>query len=644
MGGVRRLLTWGLVLAASGAHAFYLDKGRNFDVRLRTYSQIGIMTERSEEDMTVPVGIYRRRIPSNAKPWTPGDIGQNRFFYNPEFDARLTDWTHWLGNPDEVKFRFAWWGFYDGLYDYTPGPFGDNMRAMRGRFAQTSNYETESFTFSDERKRPRRIYASRNRINELYLDYTKGPVFLRVGRQSISWGESDSIALHDVQNPFDLTMAAPGLFQDTEEARIPLYTVRSTLKLIESWKFLSSAFVDAYLVPGPIDTTVPINPITAGGISPFVPQQADPQVIIGGQRIPYPRDGVSRVAALHANTVDELPKNTWSNSRWGVRLAGILFGDYTTQVWFYRTFNQQPVPQIISPGAPARAYRTDDPLDPTQIDDRGFRTPTCNGFDAATGAAGRTPAGRPCVQALPQVQLLRRRLESVVGVATSWYSQPLNGIVRAQAQFFNDELAFLPKQNLNPRVVVPPLPNLPKVAPNRATTADYLRWVIAYDRFFFFRPLNPTNAFTAILSYNSEFNLSEKTGRDYRWPNTKPGKPSGGASNGPVKGIENCAPGKARNNPLCIRVNPNDFYDRYQYEGFFQAALQTDYMFGKLQPRVTMILDVSGVYAFVPSLQYRVNDSFLLGASWVVVEGRRAGIGTFRASDMVQVRATVQLN
>jgi hypothetical protein len=514
------------VLAASGAHAYYLDKGRDFDVRLRTYSQIGIMTERSEEDMTVPVGIDRTRIPTKAQPWNPGDVGQNRFFYNPEFDAQLTGWTQWMGRPDEVKFRFAWWGFYDGLYDYTPGPFGDNMRAMQGRFAQTDDYETESFTFSDERKRPRRIYASRNRINELYLDYTKGPVFLRVGRQSISWGESDSVALHDIQNPFDLTQAAPGLFVDTEEARIPLYTLRSTIKLFDDWRFLSSTFVDAYLVPGPIDTTVPINPITAGGISPFVPQQADPQAIIGNQKIPYPDLFGPNQAALHANTVDELPKNTWSNSRWGVRLAGILFGDYTTQAWFYRTFNQQPVPMIISPGSPARAVRENDPLAPTLIDNCGFRTPICNGIDKATGTPGRTPAGRPCNLALPQVQLLRRRLESVVGVATSWFSEPLNGIIRAQAQFFNDELAFLPKQNLNPRVAVPPLPGLPK-ASNHVTTADYVRWVIAYDRFFFFRPLNPTNSFTLITSFNSEFNLSEKGGRDYRWPNTKllPGRP-----------------------------------------------------------------------------------------------------------------------
>jgi hypothetical protein len=626
------------------AAAYFLDAARNFDVRLRAYAQMGILTTSSEKDLTTPIGIYRTRIPTRIQGWQPGNVGQQRNFYNPEFDARLTDFMQWAGKPDEVKFRFAWWGFYDGLYDYGTGPWDNNLRVMQGRFSQSANHNAQSFTFQDQNKRPRRIYASRNRINELYMDYTKGPAFFRIGRQSISWGESDSIALHDIQNPFDLTLGAPGFFQDTEEARIPLYTARGTFKLIDNWKFLSSAFVDAYLVPGPIDTTVPINPIVAG-ISPFNPQQADPQWIIGDQKIPYPVLFGGNAAALHSSVVDELPENNWGNSRWGVRLAGILFGDYTTQVWFYRTFNQAPMPQIIGPGIVERATKENNPLAPTQIDNRGWRTPVCNGVNVETGAPGVTPAGRRCNLAFPNVTLLRRRLESVVGVASSWYSEPLNGIIRAQAQFFDNELAFLPKKNLNPRVQLPAAV-IGKEVKTSAPTADYLRWVIAYDRFFFFRPLNPTNSFVLVSSFNSEFNLSEKGGRDYRWPNTKPDRPAGGAAIGAIPGNAGCPGGaETRNNPLCVRVNPHSFEDRYQYEAFFQFALQSDYMHGRLSPRVVAILDISGIYAFAPSLNYRVNDNLLLGATWLTISGkRRAGLGTFRSSDMVQVRMTFQIN
>src|SRR5262245_15073501 len=333
--------------------AFYLDSGRNFDVRLRAYSQLGIMTQDSSTTGCVPVKLLDGTVlPIDPRtcppPYSAGDLGQNRNFYNPEFDAKLTDYTKGAADvpglqliaPDELKFRFAWWGFYDGLYDYLSPVWPAHVRngandrfapAQFGitRFSQTSNIN-RSYTFTDQNKNPRKIYGTRNRINELYLDYTKGPVFLRVGRQAISWGESDSIALLDVQNPFDLTLGAPGFFQDVDEARIPLYTVRSTVKLVDNWKCLSSFFLDTYPVPGPIETTVPIDPIT-GGVSPFSPDVGDPQQQAVGQVIPGPTGKPPRT--VHVSTVSLQPVNNWGNSRWGARLTGVIFRDYTVQGW-----------------------------------------------------------------------------------------------------------------------------------------------------------------------------------------------------------------------------------------------------------------------------------------------------------------------
>src|SRR5207249_6130309 len=135
-----------------------------------------------------------------------GDLAQHRNFYNPEFDARLTDYLHWTDNvpgfsllsPDDFKFRFAWWGFYDGLYDYLDPEWNDARKAYKARFAESDKVNKDSLVFNDQNKNPRHVYASRNRINELYLDYSKGRVFIRAGRQAISWGESDDIALLDV--------------------------------------------------------------------------------------------------------------------------------------------------------------------------------------------------------------------------------------------------------------------------------------------------------------------------------------------------------------------------------------------------------------------------------------------------------------
>jgi len=631
-------LALGLVLGAgSTVHAYFLDKGRNFDVRLRAYTQLGVMMEDASQDGDEPQ-------------YDAGDLAQHRNFYNPEFDAKLADYTRWMANvpglsllaPDDFRFRFAWWGFYDGVYDYLNPEWNENRQNVKTRFSQSDRPYAESFRFNDENKNPRHIYASRNRINEMYLDYTKGRVFVRVGRQGISWGESDSIALLDVQNPFDLTLGAPGVFQDVDEARIPLWTLRSTVKLIDNWKWLSSLFADMYLVPGPIDTTVPINPLQ-GGVSPFGPDVGDPQAQLEGQVLPSAKGPVR----LHLNLVDRLPHNDWGNSRWGARLTGVLFRDYTVQAWFFRTFNQAPVPILASPGS--LQLNADGKVAPTLIDDRGFRTPVCNGIDSATGI-GRTPSGRACSRSFAVVNVLDRRLESVVGLAATWYNQYLNGIIRTEAEYFIDELAFIPEKNLNARAQLPDA--VVKViggTPVRTSIpkADYLRFILGYDRFFFFRPLNPSNSFVLSMAFNGSLNLDELRGTDFRNPNPKPGKPQ--AEIGVVPGVALCKNPKALSPALqqfCV-VTPNEnFEDQYAFEGFLQTALQTDYMHGRLQPRLVIITDLSGIFMVSPTATYRITDNFLATMTYIMIASptRESGLATFRDHDMLQMRLTYQLN
>ncbi len=625
-----------VLVCAPSSWGYYLDSARRFDVRLRGYAQLGILTESSETkgcptkaDLarvnaltgTAKQQAYAQLYTTCPPNYSAGDLGQERNFYNPEFDANLTDFMGWSG-ADDFKFRFAWWGFYDGLYDYLNGPWDEHRRQYLARFSQSDDPALQSKFFNDENKNPRKIYASRNRINELYLDYTHGPLFVRVGRQAISWGESDTIALLDVSNPFDLTLGAPGLFQDVDEARIPLWTLRSTIKVLDSWKDISSVFLDMYMVPGPIDTTVPINPITAG-ISPFNPDQSDPQLNIIAQ---------GQSSTLQTVVVDKLPKNDWSNTRWGARLAGVFMRDYTVQGWFFRTFNQAPSPLLVNQSG--IGLTTKDPPQTTQVDNRGFRTPVCRN--------GVTPAGRRCGNKAPVVTILDRRLENVVGISATWFSQPVNGILKTEIEYFNNEQAFIPTQNLNPRVQIPGSLRRAigdnKSYSNSVAMADYVRWVVGYDRNFFFRPLNPSNSFILVAAYNSSFNLTEKGGKDFRYPNTKPGHPNTRII--PRKGWNCSIPA------LCIGIDPHDYEDAYQYEGFLQATVRTDYMHGKLEPGLTFIADISGMFTVNPSISYRLSDNVLLGANYIAIQttGRKAGIGTFRAHDMLQLRMTLQLN
>ena len=173
----------------------------------------------------------------------------------------------------------------------------------------------------------------------------------------------------------------------------------------------------------------PTNPITAG-VSPFNPDVADPQFNIAAQG--------AVAAGFQTVLVDRIPEKNWANSRWGARLTGVLFRDYTVQGWFFRTFNQAPAPLVTDASAfgLTRQGRT------TFVDDRGQKC------DPAT-------ASGPCTKKAPAVTILERRLESVIGVAATWFSQPLNGILKTEIEYFIDELAVIPHMNLNPRVQLP---------------------------------------------------------------------------------------------------------------------------------------------------------------------------------------------
>ena len=624
-------LVLGLVLGvASSAQAYFLGGNRNFDLRARVYSQLGIMMDDAEKDQPTRYKI--------------GDLAQHRNFYNPEFDARLTDYMHWTDNvpglsllsPDEFKFRFAWWGFYDGLYDYLDPEWNDARKAYKARFAESDKVNKDSLVFNDQNKNPRHVYASRNRINELYLDYSKGRVFIRAGRQAISWGESDDIALLDVTNLFDLTLGVPGLIQDLEEARIPVWAMRNTVKIFDDVGPLSTGFLDTYVVPGVVDTTVPTDPITAG-VSPFNPDVPDPQnqvLALGGPAVGK---------LLHLDLVSHQPAMSWANTRWGVRLQSLLLREYTLQGWFYRTFNQAPVPLLSTPGGLNNQRSPSNPNGqvPIQIDDRGFRVPVCS-------KAGFTPSGRPCSKALALVTILERRLESVAGVSASWFSPRVDGIIRTEAEAFIDELAFIPEKNLNPRGQVPGARN-PDGSPviDTIPKTDYLRWVIGYDRFFFFRPLNPSNAFVLVTAWHGQWNLLERRGMDFRYlGEQKPGKPA--TVIGRIPGTPDCdKPGANGKFPItCQTINPKNFEDQYKFDNqFLQIALQTDYLHGRLEPRLVAILDVTGIFGFSPSVVYRLTDNVLLSANYVAIESsRRAGLGTFRGHDILQLKVQAQLN
>lgn len=629
--GFQQLLVVGILLAvgAQAAFAVYLDEDRNISFRMRTYSQASIRLSDSSGDTTPDTKA--------------GQLVQHRNFYNPELDANLSSYMGWMDRigmgflkPDDFAFRVAGRGFYDGIYDYGSSQFNrtaqpinatwpnpnlktafqivgksfncpERLGGTNGCVVATENPDgSQSFSSFTNIKnvfpganapRARDIYASQERLNELYLSYTKGPFFLRLGRQAISWGESDTIALLDQNNPFDITAGPPGAFLDIDEARIPLWTIRTSLNLFDNIGPFSSGFVEAYWVPGPIENNVGTLPMLTA--SPYSPARADPQVTVDSLGIP-----------LRAQFVlfDHVPNNNMKASRYGVRFQTVIGREHTFSVWYYTAFPSQPVPRSL-----------------------GLTRLQPQGGDLA-GQQIR----------LYTVETVHR-LANVFGIADSFFLEPLDGIVRLEAEFFQGERGFIPQINLGASSPTNPSNDPLQFLAYRGAVpeADILRWEIGFDRFFFFRPLNPTNSFTWASAIVGAWNTTETLGDDITVQQRIPGNDGMKGEKFKVKPDFYFA---GQTKPGALGQNADDFVQQKEVEAFAQTHLETAFMHGRLVPAITLIANVRGTHAVFPEINYRWSDSLLFGVKFVYIGGEYQQLGFYRDRDQVSLRVTYQIN
>ncbi|MBI1815533.1 MAG: DUF1302 family protein [Deltaproteobacteria bacterium] len=614
-GGWRWLLAALVALTfAQPAAALYLDEDQNVSLRTRIYSQASISTNRSQDD-TTPT-------------FKQGQLVQNRFFFNPELEAKLTSYTAWMKGagmsgvaPDDLSFRLAAWGFYDGIYDYGASQYSSTASAINRGYPTISpdvasrrafQLAGPSFVFPGvcsishngcsasnqcpiqgesciksagtpsladllpgvNVQNPHDIYATQRRVNELYMSYSKGPVFFRIGRQAISWGESDTIALLDQNNPFDITLGAPGVFEDVDEARIPLWTIRASLNLFDTLGPLSSGFIESYWVPGDLDVNTGTLPILTA--SPYSAPGKDPQSLVGV--LPY-----------QFVLLDRTPHYNFSNSRWGVRLQSVVDRTHTLSLWYYTAFPTQPAPQALS----STVINQRD-ADGQQL--RAFVTQTVH------------------------------TLTGVVGAADTFFLEPLDSIVRLEGEFFMHEPGFNPTYNLNIQAGGSPVAIL-SAPPGKILYADHLRWEVGVDRFFFLRLLNPSNSFVFVSAIVGDWNLSEGGHVNY--------------NGAPIK-RDYYQTGQTKQNGS--GQDPSSFVQEKPVEAFGQVHLQTDYLHGRLTPAITFIQNVRGTWAVLPNITYRWTDWLLFSMNYVTIGGEFQQLGFFRDRDQLQFRATYQLN
>jgi hypothetical protein len=197
------------------------------------------------------LGTEHTDIP-NTFPYSPaGHLRQHRTFIEAEFDHDLIALASRDGFaplsflkelPIEVsrlKYHLTYRGEMEGIYDYGPTEYRTANQFQSLPHAALIDPDTcppgpdfEACAnglqqeFIGEKRRTLRARATqRHRLFQAFIDTQVGDLFIRFGRQILSWGETDNFRVLDNINPLDSSFG--GFLVSLDERRVPLDMVRA---------------------------------------------------------------------------------------------------------------------------------------------------------------------------------------------------------------------------------------------------------------------------------------------------------------------------------------------------------------------------------------------------------------------------------
>jgi hypothetical protein len=590
-----RLMTslLGLALAASGpAHAIPVDDRGDMKLGLRAYTNVRIGTETTGGD-------------ENTLSWPrsgAGHVRQHRYFLQLKFDhdlKRLAQASYaWLGllgllDLDGLSYSLQYRGEGEGIYDYGASEFTDPASDLRALRLDAPDTQVGTLTLSSSRIPEEFIQRYVKRLNERarqkhrlflgYLDVEKGPLFVRVGRQILAWGETDIFRLLDNINPLDDGFG--GFFISLDERRVPLEMVRT------SWRFgnvgpLADAYVEGFVASGKRVSQIPGIP--AG--SPWSP---------GGIASPRPQ----LLTLINAPDAADV--------RGGARLV-FNHGDVTYTLAHYYTYLDVPGGRFVLPGSQS-----------------GFNSPRFDNPILAYGEYPRVPiTGGALTFPVPSWYLVVR------SEAAYFQDEPMNrqgrgdsadGLAAPGSPGFNR----LRRQNnteggLDP-FVWPRFLDQTRTRPfwGRVLQRDTFNMSVGLDVNRFVRWINPNQ--TVFLTTQFFYKHVFDSPGDLVLPT--PARNIEVSRQIPFAGTPGCAGGSRP-----CRLRPRLYHlddDRFLHT----LLITTSYSGGRIVPAFAMFYDWQGPLLFQPGVAL-VRDPFRFIVDYTRIEGPATGqIGTVRDRD-----------
>ena len=364
-------LTWLVLIgmSANTAWGYFFDDRREMSLSGFAYTR-GTMAL-SHDDIGTGKGLYKT-----------GNLVQHRNFLTLEWRHninRLTRQAPGVGplfeflNFDGLDYYLNLREAYDGVYDYGPSGIRNQTKGGGGATFWDKYYGRQLPKYPQEFLRANNFnyvtqtsFAEKqvNQISlfEWYLNISKGPLFIRIGRQNLSWGETDAFRLLDQINPLDNFFG--GFLVPLDERRVPLSMMRA------QWSFGTIGPVTDLTLEGFIS---PDRRTSAYyGLTPnfWTPYTVTSPVAVGrmpcggpvfGRKSPGPKQGDEPGAfGEPCSFRAQGPHSNLSDSRGGGRLVGTIH-DFTFSIAHYYTWQDGPVSaaSIISPTAAHLAWDID---------------------------------------------------------------------------------------------------------------------------------------------------------------------------------------------------------------------------------------------------------------------------------------------
>ena len=566
----------GVLLWPTLLYARFLDEAQTLRFNGRVYNRTAMAVENADANT-------RLQTPYNAF-----NMLQNRTFVQLEMRHNLVDLVEgsyqgplsilapllkplqWL-QLEDMSYFMTYRGEYDGVWDYGPDVFSERFPLLSNCGQPSKQKRTSPRQFADcSRVNPRRTLRKRHRLFEAYVDLSWEAIFLRIGRQNLSWGETDAFRLLDQINPLDASFG--GFLVSLDDRRVPLDMVRAVYSFEDIGPF-SELNIESY---GAFDKNIS-SPTPAG--SPW--STPNPPGMRG---------------------VVKKPAQNFKDTRGGFRVTARV-GELTLSAAHYYTFLDTPEVRIVTP-------RKNPPIS----------------LAAFEQAVHEGLASQFIVENF-QANVLYPKI-AISGLTASFPMPKWYAIIRSEAAVFWDEPFFknsgatqllgpvLSGGQLTPgyrQVGIDPASGSPLLSyENDIAHSHVVRWALGIDINRYIRALNPQQSFiisgqmfgTHIVDFND----------------------TSLASAGPYGfghfAIPVSEPG--RQNQSLVNIDQHQFVNT--------LSISTSFRSGVIKPQLVFFYDWQGSWLVQPGITL-TRDPFRLTLQYNYLDGQYNGIGLLRDRD-----------